>query len=166
MKHLNIDQQIRLALWPLLTIIFINTFGMLWFALSGAADALSTNSFLVVSFDGVFRITLLIISFIIGAFVYDQQKKRMEKEFVKGHYNMRGKGAVGFVMHTILGLVEATFAFFTLNIFWLIVNFSADQIPLIMDYVFWIGFGMNILIAAYLLTRQVGLGVLASRRRP
>ncbi len=166
MKKNNLDQQIRLALWPILAVIFVNTFGMLWYSLSGTNITLASQPSMVVSFDLVFRVALLAVSLVVGYFVYDQQQKRSATEFTKsGAYNMRGKGSLGFVMHLILGLVEAMFAFFTLNAFWLIVNFSDEPISQVMQQVYWLGFGVSMLVAAYFLTRQLGLGVLASRRR-
>lgn len=166
MKKMNLDQQARLALWPLMAIIFINTFGMLWYVMSDLDSALNSGGSMAISFDVIFRIVLLIVSFIIGYFVYDQQKKRLAVEFTEhGEYNMRGKGVIGLIMHVILGLVEATFVFFTLNTFWLIVNFSEEQLSVFTEVMYWGGFGFIFILSAYFLTRQIALGLLAVKRR-
>jgi hypothetical protein len=167
MKHLNIDQRIQVALWPILTVLFINTFGMLWYSLSGFNSTLAGSEPLALSFDTLFRVILLIISLAAGYGVYDMQKRRMSREVTKdGHYNMKGKGPVGFIMHILLGLVEATFAFFTFNTFWLIVNFTDASGPLVTDLIYLTGFGFSILMAGYLLTRQTAFAFLAAQRRP
>lgn len=165
-SRLNIDQKMRLVLWPLLTVIFINTFGVLAYVFSGLDLSLADYSPMSVSFTLLFRILLLLVSFVFAFFVYDQEKRRIAIEYTpKGSYNMRGRGLIGFVTHLLLGLVEAAFAFITLNTFWLISNFTDGAISLLMQEVYWTGFGIIFVIAAYLLTRQMGLAVLAYGKR-
>lgn len=166
MNTMNLDQKMRLALWPIITVLFINTFGMLWYVLSGFDIVLESYYSMALPLGLVFRLVLLLVSLVFGFFVYDQQKKRMAKEYTpKGQYNMRGRGVIGFIMHVLIGLAEATFAFFTLNTFWFIANFTAGPISLLMQEVYWTGFGIIFVLAAYFLTRQTGLAFLAFGRR-
>lgn len=92
-------------------------------------------------------------------------KLKISKEYTAdGQYNMKGKGAMGLIMHTLIGLIEAAFVFFTLNAFWLITNFSTVEASILMQGVYLSGFGVIFLMSAYFLTRQIGLGVLAYKR--
>lgn len=160
------DQKFRLALWPILAVIFINTFGMIWYLLSGFAMMLESYGSTALSFDIIFRVALLLVSIIVGYFVYLEQKKRMAAERnAAGAYNMKGKGVIGLIMHILIGLVEAVFAFFTLNTFWIITNFADGEIPFEMQQVYWLGFGFAFIVSAYLITRQAALGVVAFQHK-
>ncbi len=165
-RTLGADQKFRLALWPILTVIFINTFGMIWYALSGSALLFGTSASMVLGFDIMFRVALLVISFVAAYFVYLEHKKKIATELnATGAYIMKGKGVIGLVMHILIGFVEATFAFFTLNTFWIITNFSDGTVPFEMQQAYWLGFGAIFIISAYLLTRQAALGVVAFRHK-
>ena len=163
---MNIDQKIRKVLWPVVGVLFINTFGMLWYALSGFDVALQSYDSMAVSGDTVFRIVLLVVSLIFGFFVYEQVKKQMTHEFTPSHeYNMRGRGFVGLIMHIILGLVEAAYVLATLSTFWIILNWTESRFSTLMEEVYIVGFGLIFIIAAYIVTRQTALGFLAYNRK-
>ena len=165
MNKINFDQKMRLVIWPIVTVLFINTFGMIGFVLSGIDANLQGYSSMVIPFGLIFRVALLIISLVFGIFIYNNQKMRMKKEFTdKGEYNIKGKGLVGFIMHTLIGLIEAAFIFFSLQTFWIVTNFSNVSASLLMQEVYFSGFGFIFILSAYFLTRHMALGVLAYRR--
>jgi hypothetical protein len=166
MKNMNFDQKLRMFLWPLMIILFINTFGMIAYEASGLSLTLESYSSMALSFNIIFRVALLIISIVFGIFIYHHQHIRISKEFTKsGKYNMQGRGVVGFTVHVILGLIEAAFVFFTLNTFWIISNFGTDLSPLLTQWAVISGFCAIFLLSAYFLTRQTALGVLAYKHR-
>lgn len=165
-NKITAEQSIRLVIWPFLSIIFINTFGMLWYVLSGLADSFEMGSNMVISPAIMFRVALLAVSFVVGFFIFDQYKKKVKNEKnEKGEYVIRGKGVRGLLMHILVGLIETAFAFFTLNTFWLISNFSMDAMFIGMNYTYWLGFGLILLMSAYILTWQVAMGVLAYKQK-
>lgn len=164
--NFNFDQRLRLFLWPLMIVLFINTFGIIGYEASGLRSTLDSYASIALSFSFMFRVAVLIISIVFGIFIYHHQHIRISKEFTKsGKYNMRGSGPIGFVVHTLLGLIEAAFVFFTLNTFWLISNLGTDMEPFLMQWTYVSGFFAILLLSAYFLTRQMGLGVLAYKHR-
>ncbi len=162
---MNIDQRIRSILWPVTFFLFINTLAIYLFVifrLDVLEDSLTTLAF---------RVCVLVFSIAIGLKTYLHLEKLMSKEhdahILKKHsaHKISITQAVLIVIeHAAIGFLQALFIFISGVSFWLIVNFTKEQVTVGHTVLFFAGLGVILLASAYALTHRVGLAVLSIRK--
>lgn len=159
---MNIEQRIRSIIWPVTVFLFINTIAIILFVYFGFAE-LDNESIVVTS---VFRICILLFSLFCALKLYAHIKKKAAHEH-EHHAKLRAHAHRSITQKVIviadnvaLGLLQVVFILVSGLSFWSIINFSKENPTQLQAYVFFVGCGVIILSAAFVLTRRLALAVL------
>ena len=162
---MNIDQRIRLIVWPVTFFLFINTLAINLFVFFHLADVEGSP------ITAVYRIFTLIFSIAVSLKIYLWLKVSMDKEHEGRSLRMHlahsislFKAITVIVEDFAIGLVQAFFVFVSSISFWVIVNFTEGTVSTAHAILFYAGFVLILLASAYVLLHRLGLAVLSIRK--
>ena len=167
MDIMNIEQRFRSIIWPVTFFISINTAAVLAFVFF-RLDMLDQSS---LGITLTFRLCVVLLSIAVALLSYIRIKAGAEEEH-KSHLRRKERsghltpteGLVILVEDIAIGLLQALFIFIFNVSFWLIINFTTGPVTFAHAFIFWLGLGVIMLAAAYVIVHRLALAILAIRK--